>query len=294
MRIRRGIQACALLLALTMLLGGCAASLKTARVASKFGTALKEQPVTSATAEVSCSVTASNGEEQGSARFRTVVHSKINWEESRSYSDIYANFNINGTEIPYTMQCYENAESGDSVRYLHMNEQELWLRLDLQKPLVSIDPALIMLLMDTVAESTELEARENPNTGNVHYILRLCFSAENIREFIDNAGIRLPEELRSCDLGGVQVPVELEIEDKTYLPIRVQIQLQGINSSLIHGIASAFAKAKDVEGLDVQMDTISVLITNFGYDTYDIPMLPMGAAENALDMSKVREIRNGK
>ena len=58
------------------------------------------------------------------------------------------------------------------------------------------------------------------------------------------------------------------------------------------GLAAVFGKGEEVGSLNIAVEELSLLITNFGYETQDIPMLPMGAAENALDMKVVREILN--
>lgn len=53
----------------------------------------------------------------------------------------------------------------------------------------------------------------------------------------------------------------------------------------------SFAEAQGITA-DIQMGDITLLLTNFGYGPQDVPMLPMGTAETALDMKKIREMQN--
>ena len=197
-----------------------------------------------------------------------------------------------GSQIIQTMQCYGDLRDGDMARYVHVDNADLWLRLETQKRISDVDPRLIMGLLETVSQNTEMEIRENPGSGSTHYVLRLTFHGSDILEFAENADMRLSPEMKAVDLSGVTLPVEVELEDKTFLPVKVLIQLKGINRSLINVLADAFAKGNEVRGLNVEIGEISLLITHFGYEPQNVPMLPMGAAENALDMRKVKEIQN--
>ena len=292
MNIKKMGTAAAAAVLVCSLLTGCGASMKTARVATKFGNALKDQPITSATAEISTCVTASDGEKAFRAEYHTVVRSRADWDLSRSYSDVSSTIKLGDEAISQSLQSYTSGESGEDVRYVHVDSIDTWLRLQNQKRAVDIDPGLILLLLDKVSENTTMEVRETTAGGGVHYVLGLSFNAQDIMDFVSSAGLNIPEEFKDCDFKDVQIPVELEIEDKTFLPIRLQAKLQGINDSLIQALARSLAKGKAVEGLTIEMEDVSLLITNFSYGPQDIPMLPKGAAEKALDMEKVKEIQN--
>ena len=275
-----------------VLLTGCGASMKTAKVAGKFGIALQQQPITSATAEINCSISSELEDVSTETRFHTLVKSRTDWEASRSYSDIISTVSGMGSDLTQTMQCYTSGESGEEVRYVHVDSFDTWVRLENQVRAVDVDPALILKLLEKVSEDTTMEVVEDTAGGNTHYILGLCFTAQDIREFAEAAGMNISDEFAQCDLDGVTVPVELELEDKTFLPIRLQMKVEGINSSVVTALAKAFAKGKEIQGLDLEMKEISLLITNFGYGPQEIPLLPKGAAEQALDMKKVKEIQN--
>ena len=292
MKIKRILSAAGAVVILSAMLTGCCASLKTARVAGKFGSALKSQPVTSATAEINCRISVSSQSDTTESRFHTVVRSRANWDESRSYSEISSSFTSRDLQHEEQMQCYSNGESGKQVRYVHMDGLDTWVRLEDQIRLVDIDPGLILLLLDKVSKDTTLEQKESGTGGGESYLLKLTFAAEDIQQFAQTAGLNIPAEFLECDLKGVNIPLELEIEDKTFLPLSLKMELQGMNSSVVSALAKAFARGKDAEQADIEIQELSLLITNFQYETQDIPMLPKGAAENALDMKKVKEIRN--
>ena len=292
MKFKRFLPFLLVLVLISVIFTGCGASLKTARVAAKFGKVLKEQPVTSATAEFNCVVAASEASDSVPSRFHTIVRASADWEASRSYSEITTTVNVSGQEMTETMQCYASGESGMDVRYLHADGPDVWVRMANQKRAVDIDPALLLILLDKVSENTTLETIDNSAGGGVHHILRLCFDAGDIWDFAVKAGLTIPPEFEDCDFKDVKVPVELELEDKTYLPIRLQLSVEGINDSLLKALANAAAKGQQIQGLDLEIEEMSLLITNFGYGPQEIPMLPMGAAENALDMQKVKEILN--
>ena len=292
MRIKRFIPAFITVMTVSVLLSGCGSSMKIARAAGKFGAALQTQPITSATAEISAGASVIADGVSAESRFRTVVRSRVDWESGRTYSDISSAVSVNGTEIPQTMQCYTSGESGESVRYLHVDGLNTWLRLQNQKRAADVDPELIRLLLQKVSEEMTMEDLDNTAGGNLHHILRMTFQGEDIRSFAESAELNLPQELRECDLSSVTIPVELEIEDKTFLPVRLQIRIQGIGQSLTDALTRTFGKGNELQNVEVRLEDISLLITNFGYGAQDIPMLPKGAAEKALDMEKIRELQN--
>ena len=294
MRIKKVLSAAASALMVSLLLTGCGASIKTAKVAAKFGNALQQQPITSATAEINCdiSIQDQSGIETLNTRFHTLVKSITDWEASRSYSDIVTAVAAGDMDVTQTMQSYASGESGEEVRYVHLDQFDTWVRLEDQKRAIDVEPAVILKLLEKVSEDITMETRESTVGGNTHYILGLSFTAQEIREFAETAGIHIPAEFSKCDLTGISVPVELELEDVTFLPIRLEIKIEGINHSFLQALAESFAKGKEIQNIDVEMTEISVLITNFGYGPQDIPMLPKGAAEKALDMKKVKEIKN--
>lgn len=294
MKIKKVLPVFASVILSSVLLTGCGASMKTAKVAAKFGTAIQQQPITSATAEINCEVRLKNqdGGEGLDSRFHTVVKSKSDWETSHSYSDIISTVTASDVSVTQNMQSYGSGESGEEVRYVHLDQFDTWVRLEDQKRVVDIDPAVILKLLEKVSEDTTLEVTENPASGNTHYVLGLSFTAQEIRDFAETAGFHISQEFADCDLNGVNIPIELELEDKTFLPIRLQVKIEGINTPFLTAMAKSFAKGKEIQGLNLEMKDISLLITNFGYGPQDIPMLPKGAAENALDMKKVKEIQN--
>lgn len=279
-------------LVLSTVLGGCSGSLKTAKVATKFEEALFQQPITSAIAEVSCDVTSSDADQLSTTKFRTVIHSRTNWSDNRSYSNIQTTMTQDGDDQVQNMQCYANGESGELVRYLYMDSMDTWFRLENQKRIIDVDPALVMGLLEKVAEETTMEIRENTASGSQHYVLRLCFQGQDLMDFAKASGFHLSPELEQCDLSGLTVPVELEIEDKTFLPIRLYIEVKGVSKPVMNAIEKSFAEVKGLTGSDTRMGDISLLLTGFGYGPQDIPMLPMGAAEKALDMKKIKEMQN--
>lgn len=291
MKNKRSAALIVFFLVLSAILGGCNASMKTAGVATKFGEAMKQQPITSATAEVSCDVTANVSGEVTSSKFRTVVHSKTDWAQNRSYSDVETTMTLLDVDMIYNMQCYTSSESGEAVRYLHVDNMDTWFRLDNQKRIVDVDPALIMQLLEKVAQETTLETRENSASGSQQYVLSLCFQGQDLIDFARAANLTIPSELDQYDFGGVSVPVELVIEDKTFLPIRLLIQVKGVSSPGMSALIKSFAEAQGITA-DIQMGDITLLLTNFGYGPQDVPMLPMGTAETALDMKKIREMQN--
>ena len=292
MNIKRLLSGAAAILFLSGVLTGCGASLKTARVASKFGNALKEQPPTSATAEINCSITTSTQGIPADTRFHTVVRSRADWDTNKMYSDVESTVTDRGKDTVHTIQVYSSGDSGEQIRYAHVDRYETWVRLEKQIGFQDIKPSSILDFLDQVSEDTTMEITEDTLGGGIHYLLKLSFTGDQLRTFAETVGIVIPREYQICDLENVTVPVEVEIEDKTFLPIRFQAKLQGIDESLIHALACSFAKGNEARSTDITMDEITLLITNFGYDVQDIPLLPKGAAENALDMKVVREIKN--
>ena len=290
MKIKRLISAGTVFLAFSIFLGGCGASLKTARVAAKFGTAMKEQPITSATAEITCTVTTDEQGVPSDSRLRTVIKTNVDWDSLRTYSEVQTDLGLPGLQTQQSMQCYSHFDGKNAVRYLHLDTADLWLRMEAEKRLLDVDPDHIMELLNQVSDTTALESTENDISGNVHHIIRACFEAQNVMDFAVNSGLGIPDQLAEYDLSSVKIPVEVEIEDKTYLPVRIHAEIQGLTPGALNALFSAMGKEQVLLDSDSEVGNISLLITNFRYDAQNVPMLPIGAAENALDLNILREL----
>lgn len=282
------LQVLAAAAAAALLLSGCSSSMTVGKVAGKFGETLRQQPVTSATAELTADVRL--GEEGTASRFRTVFHTKVDWEQLRGYSQAESSLQLPDQNLHKTFQCYSSSEKGMDLHYIHLDDPELWLRADGQKSLTAMDHSLILKLLESASDTAAAELIENESGGSDHYLLKLTLQGKDVENFIISSGIHLPIPFRSASLSDIQVPVEVEIEDKTYLPLRVQLKIQGIDQSLSQALVGELQMVPALQDLKMEIGEITLLISNFSYENQEIPKLPMGAAENALDLNKLRQL----
>lgn len=278
MKLKKFASGMALLLALMMILGGCG-SLKTAHVASKFGAAMKRQPVTAAKAEITGNVTASAMGIHAKSDF--LVETATKAAGGKSYSDIKATINLLGIDLTQTIQCYTVPEGESVVRYFHLDGLNIWMFNREKQNAWEIDPSLLMLLVSKAAETSSLETRESGREKT--HVLRLTFRAEDLRELAVTAGAKLTEEFLSCDLSAIDLPLTIELDGKTYLPKRVELRIQGLNSSVLAAAGDAFGR----DLADVQLGDVTLVLSDFGYGPQTIPELPQEAAEKAVEVPKL-------
>ena len=269
----------ALLLALVLTLSGCG-SLKTAHVASRFGAAIKRQPVTSATAEITGSVTARALGIETKSNFRVETATKS--DGAKSYSDMKASINLLGIDLPQTLQAYAVPDGENTIRYFHVDGFNLWFYTLEKQNAWEVDPSLLMLLVEKAAESSSLETRES-DQGKT-YVLGLTFRAEDLRDLAVSAGAKLTPAFRDCDLSMITLPLTIELDGKTYLPRRVELKLLGLNSAVLAAAGDAFGH----DLADVALGDVTLTVSNFGYGPQSIPELPQEAAEKAVNVAKLQ------
>ena len=279
MKTKKITSAAALLLALVLALSGCG-SLKTAHVAAKFGAALKRQPVTAATAEITGSVTAKALGIAAKSNFQVVAATKS--DGSKSYSDITASLSLLGADLAQTLQGYSVPDGEDTVRYFHIDGLNMWVRSREKNNAMDVDPSLVMLLVEKAAETSSIETRES-SEGKT-YVLGLTFQAEDLRDLAVTAGAKLTEAFKACDLSGITLPLIIELDGKTYLPKRIELKIQGLN----HAVLAAAGEAFGHDLTNVEVGDVTLVLSDFGYGPQTVPNLPEGAAEKAVDVSKLQ------
>lgn len=279
-------------LAASMLLTGCSSSMQVAKVASRFRETLKAQPVTGATAEITADVTL--GEESQEGRLRMVVHGQSDWEALRLYSQTDSTLTLPDREIHRSFQSYHSGEKSQYLRYIHIDQSDLWIRAEGKNSIFNLDSAALLKLLDSASDTATAELQENTAGGAASYLLKLVLEGSSLENFLVSSGMRLPQWMVGMSLKDVKIPVEVEIEDKTYLPLQVRMEIQGIDSLLAQALAEDLMLDAEIRelGLDLGIENISVLISNFSYEPAEVPLLPMGAAEKALDLNKLRELQN--
>lgn len=281
----------AAMLCISLLIAGCSSSRTVGRVAEKFGETVKNQPATSATAELTADVSVKGA--PSNVKFRTVLHGKVDWDARRGYSEAETSFSLPLLELSQNFQCYSSTEKGEALHYIHVDNPEVWLRADSRKSITELNTSALLTLLDSASESAEAELQENTAGGADHYLLKLSFTGKDLEKFLVGSGFQLPQWLKEQSLEGISVPVEVEIEDKTYLPLSILIEIQGIDGALSQALSQELMRDPLLQELDTELEIgdISLLITNFSYEQQQIPKLPMGAAENALDLNKLRELQ---
>lgn len=269
----------ALLLALVLTLSGCG-SLKTAHVASKFGAAIKRQPVTAATAEITGNVIARALGIEAKSNFRVEAATKS--DGVKSYSDVKATINLLGIDLPQTLQAYAIPDGENTIRYFHVDGFNLWFYSLEKQNAWEVDPSLLMLLVEKAAETSSLETRDSDQEKT--YVLSLTFRAEDLRELAVSAGAKLTQEFLDCDLSMITLPLTIELDGKTYLPKRMELKILGLNSAVLAAAGDAFGH----DLADVELGDVTLVISNFGYGPQTIPELPQEAAEKAVNVAKLQ------
>lgn len=269
----------ALLLALVLTLSGCG-SLKTAHVASKFGAAIKRQPVTAATAEITGNIVARALGIEAKSNFRVEAATKS--DGVKSYSDVKATINLLGIDLPQTLQAYAVPDGENTIRYFHVDGFNLWFYTREKQNAWEVDPSLLMLLVEKAAETSSLETRESDQEKT--YVLSLTFRAEDLRELAVSAGAKLTQEFLDCDLSMITLPLTIELDGKTYLPKRMELKILGLNSAVLAAAGDAFGH----DLADVELGDVTLVVSNFAYGPQTIPELPQEAAEKAVNVAKLQ------
>lgn len=226
-------------------------------------------------------------------------------EPRAAFIDMEIDSTTAGAKTNETMQLYLQEEDGEMVNYIHTDSLDMWTKAEMSMSVEDFDssfsnpegePAALPEDL-TLAEETQIV--ENRET----YVLDATLSGENLQATADEMP-ELDEALSQLgmsdidfDFTSISAPISIYVDTETYMPLRMEMEIQGMNElvngiidSIMGSMMSGLTGLEDAGDLgidmseleaemgemDIEVDvtTAKIVINNISYDAVEVPAVP--------------------
>lgn len=276
---RRFLSAAAGMAAVSLVfsLQGCSASPQ--GMAERMTAAVAETPCTAAqvTGQVELS-TAIAGLEVDT--IVSVEESILYSPESRqAYMDLEMGYEMMGVRVPITLESYLVEEDGKTMQYLHSDD--LWMYSEADSAMVQAGTALQFDDPESITLDKEVKELDGEPAvclvGTVSGDSLAPLLGSMLGELTEVQESGTPGEPGRLDLEGVSADVRMYVDQKTWLPLRTECNVSGLDEVM--------NRLMDGTGITYTVNSFTMTCDYTSYQPQTIPALPP-EAKVAADQSK--------
>lgn len=280
MKKLRKIGTVLLVLAIALGLGGCG-KMTAGKLVVKTAAALAETPMTSARMEAELEMSAGVlgvSLETGMAVNMDLVMSA---EPYRAYLDTELVMSIFGQDLSQTMQTYIQSEGDALTTYTYAGRG--WTKTVLEPSARETGGQLdLEWLKAKPVEELTLEEETRTVDGREVYVLSCTINGAELQQLLEtmgNAGVS-----GETDISVLSVPAVFYIDAETFLPVRLELELRGMNEIVSEMIGKALEFDLSTLGLELEIDEVRILCRDLGYDPVEVPAVPQEAIGSAKEV----------
>ena len=195
---------------------------------------------------------------------------------SREPLALYIDMDLTTNGTTQTVQLYGLTENDTPVLYAcDSSDAELWSRTELQPGLLSAAPEKgestgIDSSLFTLTENVAL-----PDGAAAHQLSCTVDAtmAENYEQSVAELASQLG--LETVDLSTLSIPMDIFVDTKTFLPVKADLAVAGLEETLAPIISAALGISG--EGIRFGIDDIQFSLSDFHFGAQDVPPLPAEA-----------------
>lgn len=214
-------------------------------------------------------------------------------DDANAYVDMDMNLEMLGVTQDMGMESYTTMEDGKFVTYAHSAVDDTWTRQETeQEPqsatlyaaLGEIDPEALVL-----DEETQMIAEREA------YVLRATMTGEQMQQTIgsvmDSMSQDMDEATKSVmselDLTALSVPLVCYIDCETYLPLQMEMEIQGLGEMMTALMEAVMAQAGesleevDLEEMEFDIPNCLVKAQSISFDPVEVPAVPQEGIDAA-------------
>lgn len=275
-------------LALLLALSGCGDTMTAETLAGKMAAALAENPMTQATAAMEFDMTMTFQDTTTEMSMAMTMDLKTSADPYAAYTQTEVTVDVMGTQTTETSQTYSLEENGSLVSYTHSDSSDTWMRQDLgMSPAeMSAQNASYNWLTAKAPEELTLAKDTQNIDGKKVYVLSCILTGAEMQEALRSMG-SLQDTLSSLgmsevDLTALSVPSILYVDAKTYLPVRMELQIDGMGEVLSGMMNELFGPT----GIELAFDVgpVQAVYSGIGYEPVEVPGVPEEGLANAVDI----------
>lgn len=282
----------ALTLCLVMLLGllsGCEKPMDAQTLVAKMEEAIGGRTATSMLMTMDMDMTLQAQGTSMEMAMDTVVG--IKQSDTMNYTDMDMTVEVLGITEEMNAESYTALEDGKYVTYTYSETEDAWSLTETEETevtevsysfyqsLADMDPAALVLEEETVL----LDEREV-------YVLRATLSGDQLRQSLA-AGMEALDEIGGeaadqIDFSAMQCPAVYYIDKETFLPAKVEMQMEGLGevmNALMGSMMETLTGMSMAElELTVDVPLCTIVCEGFRFDAVEVPAVPAEGVEAAL------------
>ena len=200
----------------------------------------------------------------------------------RAYTNMDMTMEMLGQSYSDSMEMYIQEEDGSMTTYSYTASADQWAKqtVELTEDMKTVD---YTWLKEKAAEDLIL-AEETQTIGDHEvYVLSCTITGAEMQEMMSNVG-SMQEALEEAglsdfDMSALTVPMVMYIDTKTYLPVQMEMEIQGM-SELMAGMMDALLGEDAASlGMEIEIGKVTAVCTDIGYDDVEVPAVPQDALD---------------
>ena len=210
-----------------------------------------------------------------------LMNLKASSDPYASYCSTEMTMDVAGEQTTETTEVYSLEEDGVLVNYTYTASTDDWEKQDLGTTLEEVTSQTVDYnWLKEKAETDELTLAEETQTINdiEVYVLSGTISGDIMQDSFDSLGM-LTELLGSdstaeIDFTALTVPVTYYIDKETFLPLKMEMEIDGMGDAINSIITSLLGTTGTETEMNISVDNMHIVYDNIGYDAVEIPEVP--------------------
>lgn len=201
-----------------------------------------------------------------------------------SYTNMETTVDVAGQQTSEVIQLYSIEEDGALVNYVYTESTDSWEKQDLGMSMddIASQTADYNWLLEK-AKSEELTLEEDAQTvnGKEVYVMNCTLEGEEIQKAFEGIGSMTDmfeqAGMGEIDFTALSVPTTYYIDKETFLPVKMEMDIEGMDEMMDELLANMFAQAEMETELNFSISKLHAVYDNIGYDAIEVPEVPKEA-----------------
>ena len=246
------------------------------RLVQEVMTATDEKPMTSGTVDMEMAVTiAAEGVTMEMGMNMTCV-TMTSLEPYAGYAEMTMTMDMLGEQTTQTTRQYQMEQDGSIVSYMNVDGTNTWdkIVLDMDMDQLVQESQNYNYLTQTV-DALQLDESTQLLDGQEVYVLRIDLQGAQMQEALQSMGMLqelLADTGMEFDFSALTVPTVYYIDAGTYLPVRMEMDIQGMGEMMSGMLGSMIGE--ETAGMQVDIPSFKASYSKMTYDPVEIPTVP--------------------
>ncbi len=281
MNFRKPTSILAAVLSVALLFAGCG-KMTPSKLAEKTTAALLSKPATSLKATFDLDISMGAMGLSTDLKMNGSANAKFSTDPLKTYTETELNMKMLGIDYSQVSQTYTRVEDGKYVSYTHENNYGKWERQEMEGIKLPSQSVVLEIFKKKSESDFVLADKTQQLDGRDVYVLSFTITGEELRSVAENS-IELEKDLDNVDLSVVSVPVIFYIDKETFLPAKSEMEFVGMNDMISQILEKSLDTNLEQMKMDLKINTIKVVCTDFGYEPAEIPEVPQEALTSSID-----------